>query len=199
MHGVPLQSAVGIVREATERFVGDIADALPSVLAGIVFLLLAVLLVRVVMSVVRFALRRALPDESPVYRQFISTVVSVFLWFAVGLSFLSIVGLDGIATSLGTAAGFVALGVSYALSNMIADTVAGAYLLRDPDFMPGDTVDVGGTVGVVDSIELRKTRLSVGDDTLVRGNAAIEAEWKKLDDTAPATTDAEADPGTTDG
>lgn len=32
-----------------------------------------------------------------------------------------------IAASLGTAAGFISLGGSYALSNMIADTVAGVY------------------------------------------------------------------------
>ena len=38
----------------------------------------------------------------------------------------------------------VTLGVSYALSSMIEDAVAGVYLLRDPDFMPGDRIDVGG-------------------------------------------------------
>ncbi|ESP87163.1 hypothetical protein K933_15580 [Candidatus Halobonum tyrrellensis G22] len=171
----------GIVRQSFWRFVRNFAAALPRVLAGLVFLVLAFAVVKVVMALVRATLRRALPDESPVYRQFVSTIVSVFLWFAVGLSFLSIVGLDGIAASLGTAAGFVALGVSYALSNVIADAVAGVYLLRDPDFMPGDTVDVGGTTGEVKSIELRKTRLSVEGDTVVRGNAAIEKEWRKLE------------------
>ncbi|WP_200862333.1 mechanosensitive ion channel domain-containing protein [Candidatus Halobonum tyrrellensis] len=181
MQPVPLQSVAGIVRQSFWRFVRNFAAALPRVLAGLVFLVLAFAVVKVVMALVRATLRRALPDESPVYRQFVSTIVSVFLWFAVGLSFLSIVGLDGIAASLGTAAGFVALGVSYALSNVIADAVAGVYLLRDPDFMPGDTVDVGGTTGEVKSIELRKTRLSVEGDTVVRGNAAIEKEWRKLE------------------
>lgn len=85
----------------------------------------------------------------------------VFLCFGVGLSFLSIVGLTAIAASLGTATGFLALGVSYALSGMLADAVAGVYLLRDPDFMPGDRVD---------------------EDTMVRGNAEIEKKWTKLDD-----------------
>ena len=187
MQSVPLQSVAGIVRQALARFLRSLAAALPRVLAGIVFLVVAFVVVRLVMGVVRAALRRAFPDESPVYRQFISTIVSVFLWFAVGLSFLSVVGLDGIAASLGTAAGFVALGVSYALSNVIADAVAGVYLLRDPDFMPGDTVDIEGTTGVVKSIELRKTRLSVEGDTVVRGNAEIEPQWRKLDDSTRAT------------
>jgi small-conductance mechanosensitive channel len=64
---------------------------------------------------------------------------------------------------------------------MIADAVAGVYLLRDPDFMPGDRVTAGDTTGVVEAIELRKTRLSVGDDVVVRGNAEIEKKWTKHD------------------
>jgi small-conductance mechanosensitive channel len=100
----------------------------------------------------------------------------------VALSFLSVVGLDDIAASLGTATGFLALGVSYALSGMIADAVAGIYLLRDPDFMPGDTIESGGTEGTIKSIELRKTRISVGEDTVVRGNAEIEKKWTKRND-----------------
>ena len=176
-----LQASGGIVADALNRFVADIAETLPNIIAGLVFLTVAGVGVKLIMAVVRAALRRTVPGESPVYRQFVATIVAVFLWFGVGLSLLSIVGLDGIATSLGTAAGFLALGVSYATSNMIADAVAGVYLLRDEDFNPGDTV--------VKSIELRKTRLTVEDDTVVRGNAEIEKKWTKIDD---ATTEREA-------
>jgi small-conductance mechanosensitive channel len=176
---LPLGQTTVTLSDALEQFLTDVLDAVPTILAGLLFLALAAVLVTVVMALVRFALGRVLPGDSPVYRQFVATVVSGFLWFGVGLAFLSIVGLDGIATSLGTAAGFLALGVSYALSNMIADAVAGVYLLRDPDFMPGDRVTAGDTTGVVEAIELRKTRLSVGDDVVVRGNAEIEKKWTR--------------------
>lgn len=182
MSGIFLQSGVSLVETALNRFVSDIVGALPNVLAGLVFLVIAGIGIKLVMTVLRAVLERTVAGESPVYRQFVATIVAVFLWFGVGLSFLSIVGLDGIATSLGTAAGFLALGVSYATSSMIADAVAGVYLLRDEDFNPGDTVDIGGSTGVVKSIELRKTRLTVDDDTVVRGNAEIEKKWTKLDD-----------------
>lgn len=171
-----------VVRGALLEFLALIRDAFPRVLAGVAFLAIAAVLVKLIMIVVRAALRRALPDGEPVYRQFVATVVLVFLAFAVVLSFLSIVGLEGLAASLGTATGFVALGVSYALSNMIADAVAGIYLLRDPDFTPGDRVEVDDTVGEVRAIELRKTRLRVDGDTVVRGNADIEKRWRKLGD-----------------
>jgi small-conductance mechanosensitive channel len=153
---------------------------LPDLIAGVVFLIVSAVLIKLLMLVVRTVLARALPGEAPVYRQFIAVLVLTFLWFAVGLSFLSIVGLTLIAASLGTATGFLALGVSYALSGMIADAVAGVYLLRDPDFNPGDTVTASGTTGEVAAIELRKTRFDVDGDTVVRANAEIEKNWTKL-------------------
>lgn len=177
---VPIQGS--IVSTAVNEFVDGVATALPDLLTGLVFLAIAAVLVKVVMAVVRFALRRSVPESQAVYRQFIATIVFALLCFGVALSFLSIVGLPAIAASLGTATGFLALGVSYALSEMLADAVAGVYLLRDPDFAPGDRVDVGGTVGEVKRIELRKTRITVGGDTMVRGNAEIEKKWTKLDD-----------------
>jgi hypothetical protein len=194
---VPLQGLTGIVEESLDAFVRDIAGAIPKILAGVVFLVLAYVLVRSIMFVVNQVARRTFRGED-VYQQFVTTLIKVFLWFGVALSFLSVVGLDDIAASLGTATGFLALGVSYAVSGMIADAVAGIYLLRDPDFMPGDTVLSDGTEGVIEDIELRKTRISVGDDTVVLGNAAIEKKWTKRDDvdregpeTEPTTEDGE--------
>jgi small-conductance mechanosensitive channel len=175
---------LAVVEYSLNEFADGVVGALPDLVSGFVFLVVATVLIKVVMFVVRTVLKRALPGESPVYRQFIATIVLVFLVFGVTLSFLSIVGLTVIAASLGTATGFLALGVSYALSGMIADAVAGVYLLRDPDFMPGDTVDIGGTEGSVKAIELRKTRLDVDGDTVVRANAEIEKKWTKRGDDA---------------
>ena len=176
----PLGQIVGIdvVETALESLVGGLVAAIPKIVSGVLFLVLAVILVKLVTTVVRSGLRRALPTE-PIYVQFVTTVVAAFMWFAILLSFLSIIGLGQIAASLGTAAGFVALGVSYAISGMIADAVAGIYLLRDPDFNPGDTVTVGDVTGDVHSIELRKTRLDVEGDRVVKANSEIESGWTK--------------------
>ncbi|MBX0323511.1 mechanosensitive ion channel family protein [Halomicroarcula sp. F13] len=173
-----------IVADALEQFLTDVQTVLPDLITGLVFLVIAAVTIKVVMFAVRAILEQALPGEAPVYRQFIATIVLVFLWFGVALSFLSIVGLTLVAASLGTATGFLALGVSYALSGMIADAVAGVYLLRDPDFNPGDTVTAGDTTGEVTAIELRKTRFDVEGDTVVRANADIEKRWTKVSDDA---------------
>jgi small-conductance mechanosensitive channel len=169
----------GVVERTVDGFVDTVVGALPGVAAGIVFLVLAAVAVRVVMSAVRALLRRAFPDQ-PVYVQLGGTLGSVVLWFGVLLAFLSVVGLPEIAAALGTASGFLALGVSYALSGMLADAVAGLYLLRDPDFNPGDEVVAGDVTGTVRSIELRKTRFESPDgDTVVRANADVEKKWTR--------------------
>jgi len=173
-----------VVGTAFEQLYGSIVAALPNILTGLIFLAMGAVAIKIVMAVVRTVLARTLPGEAPVYRQFIAVIVLAFLWFAVGLSFLSIVGLTLIAASLGTATGFLALGVSYALSGMIADAVAGIYLLRDPDFNPGDTVTAGGVTGEVTAIELRKTRFAVEGNTVVRANAEIEKQWTKVGSSA---------------
>lgn len=173
-----MQSSV--VTDAFDQLFRGIATALPDILTGLIFLVIGAITIKLVMTVLRPVLARTLPGEAPVYRQFIAAVILAFLWFAVGLSFLSIVGLTLVAASLGTATGFLALGVSYALSGMIADAVAGIYLLRDPDFNPGDTVTAGDVTGEVTAIELRKTRFSVDGNIVVRANADIEKRWTKV-------------------
>ena len=168
------------VVQSLDQFVRGIVDAVPELLAGLVFLVLAYVAIRVVQAVLRSVVGRAYPSDQELIVDFIVLVVSVFLWFAVGLTLLSIVGLGALAASLGTAAGFLALGISYALSEMIEDTVAGVYLLRDPDFNPGDTVTANAGTGVVTEIGLRKSRLRLDSgDTLVLANRDIESKWTK--------------------
>lgn len=170
-----------LVTATIDSFVDGIVAAFPKLLTGLVFLVLAALIVRVVVWLTGVVANRALEGE-PLYARLTKTVVSVFLWFGVLLSFLTIVGLGDIAASLGTASGFLALGIAYALSGMIADVVAGVYLIRDPDFTVGDHVVAGDTDGVVEAIELRKTRFDVGEDTVVRSNAEVEKKWTKKAD-----------------
>lgn len=54
------------------------------------------------------------------------------MWFSTILLTLSILGFGEIAASLGTATGFVALGVSFALKDVLSDTVAGSTWRRIP-------------------------------------------------------------------
>ena len=160
------------------EFVAGVLAAVPHVLAGVVFLTLAYVGIRVVLGIVRGVLERVYPVEERLIVDLIVTVVALFLWFGAALALLKIVGLGDVAASLGTAAGFNGLGVAFALKEMIADTVAGVYLLQDPDFNEGDRVTTASTAGTITSIDLRKTRIRTDDDDLVVvANRDVEKRW----------------------
>ncbi|PSQ59249.1 MAG: hypothetical protein BRD23_04880 [Halobacteriales archaeon SW_9_67_25] len=67
---------------------------------------------------------------------------------------------------------------------MIADTVAGIYLLRDPDFNAGDRVQTASVSGTIRRVDLRKTRIEGEDDDLVvLANSDVEKKWTQRADT----------------
>ncbi len=102
-------------------------------------------------------------------------------WFSTILLVLGFLGFNQIAASLGTAAGFVALGVSFALKDVISDTVAGIYLVHDPDFNNGDQVEVDGVKGEVVDVGLRKSRVKLEDgNRRVINNSDVEKKWTLL-------------------
>ncbi|MDZ5810883.1 mechanosensitive ion channel [Halorubrum sp. AD140] len=187
-----------LLTRSLANFVEGLAVAIPRLLSGVIFLALAYATVRIVLSLVRTSIGRLYVDDRELVGDLLVALVAIFLWFGVALTFLKILGMGDIAASLGTAVGFIALGVSYALSEMIEDTVAGVYLLRDPDFNPGYRVEAKGVTGTVAAIELRKTRIDTDTgDRVVMANREIEPRWTHdvpeaaAEDAPPSPVDAE--------
>lgn len=167
-----------IIEQAGSRLVDQVGTTLPNLVLGLVFLTIASPAVKIVLFVARRSLRRLYRDEQRLIADLAGTLLGIGLWFAVVLTFLKVVGMGDIAVSLGTSTGFIALGVAYALSEMIEDTVAGIYLLRDPDFNVGDTVSTDKVAGTVAAIELRKSRIETDEgDRIVVANREIESRW----------------------
>lgn len=164
-------------RVLTEFLEGVIA-AIPRVISGVLFLAFSYVAIRIALAATRTAFDRIYPEEQRLIVDLSVAVVGLFLWFGAALALLKIVGLGDIAASLGTAGGFIGLGVAFALKEMIADTVAGVYLLKDPDFTPGDRVETASVTGTVTQIDLRKTRIRSDDGELVvLANRDVEKKW----------------------
>lgn len=173
-----------------------VESSVPTLVRVVILLVLAYVGIKLLLFLLRRTLRRVYGERREIVADLIVTVVGVGLWFGVALSVLATLGMSQIAASMGTATGFIALGISYALSGMIEDTVAGIYLLKDPDFELGDRVKTDKGEGIVRAIELRKCRLEQDDgDTLVLANADIEKRWTNVtagdeaDEAAPAAAD----------
>lgn len=116
-------------------------------------------------------------EEATILNLFESIFTGV-AWFSVTLIVLGTLGFNQIAASLGTASGFVALGISFALKNVLSDTVAGIYLAKDSDFNNGDKVEVDGVKGEITEVGLRKSRIELEDGNLrVINNSDVEKKW----------------------
>lgn len=166
------------------EFVRGIVGTVPQLAAAALFVLIAYVGIRIVQRVVRGVLDRAMPDDEDMIVDLAVVLVGGLLWFGAVLVVLKILGMGEVAASLGTATGFVALGVAFALKEMIADTVAGVYLLRDPDFNPGDVVETASVTGTIESIDLRKTRIREDAGNLVVvSNRDVEKRWTRTGDT----------------
>jgi small-conductance mechanosensitive channel len=140
------------------------------------FLVLAGIGIKLVGRAVRKIFSRKFEEETIL--NLIETLAKGLMWFSAVLIALSILGFGEIAASMGTAAGFVALGVSLALKDVLSDTVSGIYLAKDPDFNNGDRVEVDGVKGEVTDVGLRKSRLRLEDGNIrVINNSDVEKKW----------------------
>ena len=150
------------------------------ILKASVFLLVSGLGIKFASGILRKAAERKYSE--PVVVDLVEDAGKFFMWFWVILIAMSILGFSGIAASMGTASGFVALGVAFALKDVISDTVAGAYLAQDSDFNSGDKVIVDGTEGVLEDVGLRKTRIRLENgDLRVISNSDAEKKWTKIE------------------
>lgn len=167
------------VQQITDQVVNELYNAIPKLIIGLLFLVAAYIGIKIFLTVLKSILHTTYPEDQKLVVNMFMWIATALLWFGAALVLLNIVGLGELATSLGTATGFLALGVSYALSDRIADTVAGIYLLKDPDFNTGNNVTTMDITGTVKTIELRKTRLDVDGDTVVLPNSKVEEKWRK--------------------
>ena len=160
-------------------YIETLGQAAFRIVSAGVFLLFAGGAIELALVFVERAASRRFPEET--ISKLVKNSVRAVLWFSAVLIALSILGLGGIAASFGTAAGFVALGVSFALKDVLSDTVAGVYLAKDPDFNHGDSVEVDGVEGVVKDVGLRKSRIELENgDLRVVNNSDVEKKWTLL-------------------
>ncbi|MDP3269059.1 MAG: mechanosensitive ion channel family protein [Legionella sp.] len=80
------------------------------------------------------------------------------------------------------AAGVFTVAISFASQTAASNLISGIFLLFEHPFKVGDTVEVKGINGVVDSIDLLSTKLKTPDNKLVRipNEAMIKSEITNL-------------------
>ena len=66
------------------------------------------------------------------------------------------------------AAGVFGLAIGFASQTSVSNIISGIFLISEKPFMIGDVVQIGGTLGLVDSIDLLSIKLKTFDNRFVR-------------------------------
>nr|WP_241692694.1 mechanosensitive ion channel family protein [Haloarcula salina] len=96
----------------------------------------------------------------------VSTTIVITAVVAVALA-ATIAGFGVVLAAFATLAGALALAVGFAAQDLIANFVAGVFIIQDEPFKTGDWVEWNGNGGVVREIQLRVTKLDTFDNQLV--------------------------------
>lgn len=145
--------------------------------AAILTLLLGWLVIKLITGLLGRILRAA--KVEPTVANLGRSVVTVAGWIIVIAAAMQTLGLNEIALAVSGSIALVALAVATGASGTTGDIVAGVFLAGEEDFKVGYTVTAAGVTGVIERIDLRKSRIRAEDGKLnVIPNKAVEtATW----------------------
>lgn len=92
-------------------------------------------------------------------------IITLFVFLSGSIMVLKRFNYD--VMSLVTALGVSSLAVGLAAKDTLSNMISGFMLIIDRNLKPGDKVNLGGSVGEVDEIGLRSTRIKTGDGNLL--------------------------------
>lgn len=154
------------------RLTEALQEHAPSIVAGLVILVVGYLAVKLLVALLRRGMRRAKVEET--LGTFLCSLANIAL---LALLAVQVLGQLGVATSsfaaIVAAAGFA---VGFALKDSLGSFAAGVMLILFRPFAKGDFVEAAGISGKVEAIDIFATRLTTPDNKLVIvGNDQIMA------------------------
>jgi small-conductance mechanosensitive channel len=96
----------------------------------------------------------------------LSAIAGYVLWILSFTAVFNVLGLNQISLALGGSIAVLALGVANSITGVVGDLVAGVFLIADPHFKVGCKVKTSGVEGVVESLDIRKTKIRDADGNL---------------------------------
>lgn len=140
----------------------------------IVYIVIGIILLRIVSFIINKISKNKYVDKKK--KTIISLIKNILKWLVylfVILSILSVYGVDtsGIIASLGIAG----LVIGLALQDIIADFVAGIFILFDDQYIIGDVVEINGFKGEVIGFGLMSTKIkNAYGDVLIISNSSFK-------------------------
>lgn len=151
-------------------------EHVPGILLGLIVLILAFTISRWLASTFQRRFMKRMDD--PLLSGFITKILRFVLVLLGILLAFHIMGLTGIAGGLLAGAGIGALIIGLAFQEIGANFLAGIILAFNRPFNVGDTIEIGGTMGRVLTLNLRNTHIKTfdGKDVYIPNNKIVKDE-----------------------
>ncbi|UCC92043.1 MAG: mechanosensitive ion channel family protein [Candidatus Aenigmatarchaeota archaeon] len=106
-------------------------------------------------------------EWSEATHKLVERTIKYGVWLAAVLVILEIVGLQGAIFTALAGAGVAGIAIGFAAKDTLSNFISGIFLYMDKTFSIGDTVEIGGKVGKVVDIHLRKTVIKGFDNKII--------------------------------
>ena len=140
----------------------------------IVYIVIGVILYSVIKFIInKISKNKYVDKKKKTIISLIKNILKYLVYIFVILSILSVYGVDtsGILASLGIAG----LVIGLALQDIIADFVAGIFILFDDQYIIGDTIEINGFKGEVIGFGLMSTKIkNATGDVLILSNSSFK-------------------------
>ena len=145
------------IDQTSQPIVDSINRVIPKIPIAILVLFIGIVVIRLLRLIISSSL--SVTKLPKALQDVIVSLSDVALWIFLGIALLQFVGLNSIALAVTGSFAFVVLGLSQGGAAAIADVIAGLTLAKDRDFAVGDYVKIGDRSGVIEELDLRRTRL----------------------------------------
>ena len=143
----------------------DLAQPYMAYLKAILILIVAFIVIGFIRRFIRRYLSNTiLPLDT---QNLLRRTVVYILWFIAIMSIMAELNLEKILMPIIGASVFIGAAVALAVKNILADALAGIFLLLDRHFNIGDQIETMKYKGEIIDVTLRKTRVKIDDGTIV--------------------------------
>jgi small-conductance mechanosensitive channel len=138
-------------------------DVLTHGLRVAITVVLGLVLVRLLAVITqRYIMKKSTPQRQMIVRK----IISYTGFFLVLMAVLGELGVK--LTALLGAAGIVGIAVGFASQTSVSNIISGLFLISEKPFAIGDVLKVGGTTGIIQSIDLLSIKIRTFDNLFVR-------------------------------
>ncbi len=165
------ENGVWVAERTDVPLLNVILKMIPKVIRAVQVLFVTLLVLYVVCSIIN-AIFKGTPRKITIGK-LVNSIVKVVIWVVCVIAVLAVWGFN--AGALIASAGVLTLVIGLGMQSLIADVVAGIFLVCDGTLQVGDIVTIDGWRGTVQEIGIRNTKLiNYSGDIRIANNSTIK-------------------------